>query len=265
MKRKTGKSICLFSGKGGVGKTVLTLNLAGIYKMIGKKVLIMDLDLSSGGISLATNKPSEKNIYTLVDDYNNNRFRNFQDYVVKYTENIDILASPKDPRQASKIDSKYIEIAIDKAEYLYDVVLIDTNHNLNEVNLVILDAVKSILFVMNNDPMDLKNMKSLLSIFRDLKKENYKIVLNNARDPMKKYFTLFDMKNIIKANIDYVISEEFYVKNIDNYIMNGEIITLQKKAASVFNKDYTTLMKIATDLYGKEEEGSHEEELSWSF
>ena len=230
--------------------------------MIGKKVLIMDLDLSSGGISLATNKPSEKNIYTLVDDYNNNRFRNFQDYVVKYTENIDILASPKDPRQASKIDSKYIEIAIDKAEYLYDVVLIDTNHNLNEINLVILDAVKSILFVMNNDPMDLKNMKSLLSIFRDLKKENYKIVLNNARDPMKKYFTLFDMKNIIKANIDYVISEEFYVKNIDNYIMNGEIITLQKKAASVFNKDYTTLMKIATDLHGKEEEGSHEEKLS---
>ena len=82
---------------------------------------------------------------------------------------------------------------------------------------------------------------------------------------MKKYFTLFDMKNIIKANIDYVISEEFYVKNIDNYIMNGEIITLQKKAASVFNKDYTTLMKIATDLYGKEEKESHEEELSWSF
>ncbi len=262
MKRKTGKSICLFSGKGGVGKTVLTLNLAGIYKIIGKKVLIMDLDLSGGGISLATNKPSEKNIYTLVDDYNNNRFRNFQDYVVKYTENIDILASPKDPRQASKIDSKYIEIAIDKAEYLYDVVLIDTNHILNEVNLVILDAVKSILFVMNNDPLDLKNIKSLLSIFRDLKKENYKIVLNNARDPMKKYFTLFDIKNIIKANVDYVISEEFYVKNIDNYIMNGEIITLQKKAASIFNKDYTTLMKIAMDLYGKEEQESHEEELN---
>ena len=123
MKRKTGKSICVFSGKGGVGKTILTLNLAGIYKIIGKRVLIMDLDLSSGGISLATNKASEKNIYTLVDDYNNNRFHDFHDYVVKYTENIDILASTKDPRQASKIESKYIEIAIDKAEYLYDCLL----------------------------------------------------------------------------------------------------------------------------------------------
>ena len=262
MKRKTGRSICLFSGKGGVGKTILALNLAGIYQTIGKKVLLMDLDLSGGGISLAMNKPSEKNIYTLVDDYNNNRFRDFKNYVVKYSNNIDILASPKDPRQASKIDSKYIEIAIDKAEYLYDVVLIDTNHNLNEMNLVILDAVKNILFVMTNDPLDLKNMKSLLSIFRDLNKDNYKIVLNNARDPMKKYFTFFDMKNVIKANIDYVISEEFYVKNIDSYVMNGEIITLQKKAANVFNKDYTVMLKIATDLFGKELEIEHEEELS---
>ena len=258
MRKKTGKSICVFSGKGGVGKTVFTLNLAGIYQSIGKKVLIMDLDLSSGGISLATNKPYDKNIYNLVDDYNNNRFRNFQDYVTKYNDSIDILASPKDPRQASKIDSKYIEIAIDKAEYLYDVVLIDTNHNLNEINLVILDEVSSILFVMTNDPLDLKNMKSLLSIFRDLTKTNYKILLNNSRDPFKKYFTTFDIKSILKENIDYEITSEFYIKNIDAYVMNGSIITLDPKSANVFNKDYTTFMKIAVDMLGKEKGDNYE-------
>ena len=56
MKKKIGKSLCLFSGKGGVGKTILTLNLAAIYSQINKHVLIVDLDLSSGGIALATNK-----------------------------------------------------------------------------------------------------------------------------------------------------------------------------------------------------------------
>ena len=259
MKKKTGKSICVFSAKGGVGKTIFTLNLAGIYESIGKKVLIMDLDLSSGGITLATNKPTDKNIYNFVDDYSNNRYQDFSSYVTKYDSHIDLLASPKDPRQASKIDSKYLEIAIDKAEYLYDIVLIDTNHVLNETNLVVLDEVSSILFLMTNDPLDLKNMKSLLSIFRDLKKDNYKIVLNNGRDPMKKYFTLFDMKSVMKANIDYVISEEFYVKNIDSYIMSGQIITLQPKAANVFNKDYTVLLKMATDILGKGREKDEKE------
>jgi len=250
MKKQLGKSICMFSGKGGVGKTFLTLCLSGIYETIGKKVLLLDLDLSSGGIALAMNKAYEKTIYNFVDDYSNNRFKNFSDYVTRYDEFIDILPSPKDPRQASKIDSKYLEIVIQKACLHYDVVLIDTTHILDETNLVVLDQVDEILFVMQNDPMDLKNMKSLLSIFRDLEKKNYKILLNNSRDPFKKYFTLFDMKNVLKENIDYTISSEFYLKNIDTSIMNGTVVTLQPKAANVFNKDYTTMMKIALDLIG---------------
>ena len=250
MKKKIGKSLCLFSGKGGVGKTILTLNLAAIYSQINKHVLIVDLDLSSGGIALATNKVFDKTIYNFVDDYNNNRFKDFNDYVVKYNENIDIMPSPKDPRQASKIDSKYIEILLDKAMFHYDMVLIDTNHNLNELNLVVLDAADNILFVIENDPMDLKNMKSLLSIFKDLDKTNYKILLNNSRDPFKKYFTLYDMKTIIKNNIDYEISSEFFLKNMDSYVMNGEIPMLQPKAPNIFNKDYTTMMNLAVNFLG---------------
>uniref|UniRef100_UPI004029DFDE AAA family ATPase n=1 Tax=Candidatus Ventrenecus sp. TaxID=3085654 RepID=UPI004029DFDE len=250
MKKKIGKSLCLFSGKGGVGKTILTLNLAAIYSQINKHVLIVDLDLSSGGIALATNKVFDKTIYNFVDDYNNNRFKDFNDYVVKYNENIDIMPSPKDPRQASKIDSKYIEILLDKAMFHYDMVLIDTNHNLNELNLVVLDAADNILFVIENDPMDLKNMKSLLSIFKDLDKTNYKILLNNSRDPFKKYFTLYDMKTIIKNNIDYEISSEFFLKNMDSYVMNGEIPMLQPKAPNIFNKDYTTMMNLAVSFLG---------------
>ena len=250
MKKKIGKSLCLFSGKGGVGKTVLTLNLAAVYSQINKHVLIVDLDLSGGGIALATNKAFDKTIYNFVDDYNNNRFKDFNDYVVKYNDYIDIMPSPKDPRQASKIDSKYIEILLDKAMFHYDMVLIDTNHNLNELNLVVLDAADNILFVMENDPMDLKNIKSLLSIFKDLEKTNYKVLLNNSRDPFKKYFTLYDMKTIIKNNIDYEISSEFYLKNMDAYVMNGEIPMLQPKAPNIFNKDYTTMMNLAVNFWG---------------
>ena len=250
MKKKIGKSLCLFSGKGGVGKTILTLNLAAVYSQINKHVLIVDLDLSSGGVALATNKVFDKTIYNFVDDYNNNRFKDFNDYVVKYNDYIDIMPSPKDPRQASKIDSKYIEILLDKAMFHYDMVLIDTNHNLNELNLVVLDAADNILFVMENDPMDLKNMKSLLSIFKDLDKTNYKILLNNSRDPFKKYFTLYDIKTIIKNNIDYEISSEFYLKNMDSYVMNGEIPMLQPKAPNIFNKDYTTMMNLAVNFLG---------------
>ncbi len=258
MIRKKGKSLCIFSAKGGVGKTITTLNLAGIFEQIEKKVLIIDMDLSSGGITCALNRPFTSTIYNFVDDYNNNRYKDFQNYVTKYDDWIDLLPSPKDPRQASKIDSKYIEIALDKAIYHYDIVLIDTNHILNEHNLVVLDNVDDILFVMTNDPLDLKNMKSLLSIFRDLEKDNYKILLNNSCNPYKKYFSLFDMKNILKSEIHYTLSSEFFLKNIDNYVMNGKIITLEPKMPNVFAKDYATLMSIAGDMSLESEEENEE-------
>lgn len=259
MARKKGKSLCIFSAKGGVGKTITTLNLAGICEQIEKKVLIIDMDLSSGGVSVALNRPFEKTIFNFVDDYNNNRYKDFKEYVTKYDEFIDILPSPKDPRQAGKIDSKYIEIVLDKAIYNYDIVLIDTNHDINELNLVTLDIVDNILFIMTNDPMDLKNMKSLLSIFRDLEKTNYKLLLNNSKDPYKKYFSLFDMRSILKSNIDYTLSSEFFLKNIDNYVMNGSIITLQPKMANTFAKDYSVLMGIAADVL---KEDSNEKDKS---
>ena len=248
MEKKIGKSLCMFSSKGGVGKTITTLNLAGVFEVMGKRILIVDLDLSSGEIALALNKPYEKTIYNFAMDYMNNRYRSFLDYVTKYDDHIDFLASPKDPRQANKIASKYLEIMLDKAVYYYDIVLIDTNHILNETNLVLLDKADSILFIMNNDPFDVKNMKSLVTIFKDLDKTNFKIMLNDSRDPMKKYFSLYDLTSILKTEINYLISSEFYVKNIDQYIMNGKIVTLHPKASSVFSKDFAVLMKLATDF-----------------
>ena len=164
MKKQIGKSLGIFSGKGGVGKTITALNLAGIFEIMAKKVLIMDMDLSNGEIALSLNRPFSKTIYNFAEDYVNNRYENFKDYVTQYDDYIDFLACPKDPRQANKIASKYLEIALDKAVYYYDIVLVDMSHILNETNLVLLDKVDSILFVMNNDPMDLKNMKSLISI-----------------------------------------------------------------------------------------------------
>lgn len=260
MSKTKGKSMCIFSAKGGVGKTITTINLAGVYEHLDKKVLIIDLDLSSGGIGVALNRPFDKNIFNFVDDYNNNRYQDFKNYVTKYDDYIDLLQSPKDPRQSNKIDAKYIDILIDKAESNYDIVLIDTNHNLNDMNIMTLDKVDYILFVLTNDPLDLKNMKSLMSIFKDSGITNYKILLNNGRDPYKDYFSLFDIKNIIKANIDYTISSNFYMKNIDTFIMNGDIITLQKKMPNTFNKEYSTYMDIALDTIENKEKKLEEGE-----
>lgn len=243
-----GKVISVSSVKGGVGKTTILLNLAGIYCELGKRVLIIDLDLFSGGVAISLNVKNTKDIFMLVDSMANNRFTELNKYVTSYNKNIDVLAAPRDPRDAMKIESRYIPLVFDAAKKEYDVVLVDTSHVLNEVNLTILDYSYMSLFIITNDLVDLKNMKSLLSIFNDADKKNYLICLNNSRDTGKDYMSMYDIRTTIDDNVNYTISNSYYIKNIDKYVMNGEILTLNKKINTFHAKDIGNMQKMALDL-----------------
>lgn len=243
-----GKVISVSSVKGGVGKSTILLNLAGIYCSLNKKVLIIDMDLYSGGVAVSLDIKNKKDVYMMVDSISNNRFTELKDYVTTYNKFIDVLACPKDPREALKIEGRFIPILLDVAKKAYDVVLVDTSHILDEIHLNILDYSYMSLFVITNDIVDLKNMKSLVSIFKDMEKTNYLTVLNNSRDTGKDYLSLFEIRNMIKTNIDYTISKNYYIKNIDKYVMNGEILTLNKKLNAFHQGDVNNMKKMALDL-----------------
>lgn len=243
-----GKIISVSSVKGGVGKTTILLNLAGIYCELGKRVLIIDMDLFSGGIAISLDIKNTKDIFMLVDSMANNRFTELSKYVTSYNSNIDVLAAPRDPREAMKVDSRYIPLIFDAAKKEYDVVLVDTSHVLNDINLTILDYSYMSLFIVTNDLVDLKNMKSLLSVFIDTDKKNYLICLNSSRDTGRDYMSMYDIRATIDSNIDYTISSNYYIKNIDKYVMSGEILTLNKKINTFYPKDVANMKKMALDL-----------------
>lgn len=251
-----GKIITISSVKGGVGKTTMTLNLAGIYCELNKRVLIIDLDLYSGGIAASLNVKNKTDIYTMIDSMANNRFTELKKYVTTYNKNIDVLACPKDPRMGAKVSGRYIPVIFDLAKKEYDVVLVDTYHILDEINLTALDYSYMTLFIITNDIVDLKNMKSLISIFKDTDKKNYLILLNNSRDIGKDYLSLYDIRTIIKNNIDYTLSKNYYIKNIDKYTISGEILTLNNSINLFHSKDINNMKKMALDLiddsHGKE-------------
>lgn len=251
-----GKIVTISSVKGGVGKTTMTLNLAGIYCELNKRVLIIDLDLYSGGIAASLNVKNTKDIYTMIDSMANNRFTELKKYVTTYNKNIDVLACPKDPRMGAKVSGRYIPLIFDLAKKEYDVVLLDTYHILDEINLTALDYSYMTLFIITNDIVDLKNMKSLISIFKDTDKKNYLVLLNSSRDTGKDYLSLYDIRTIIKNNIDYTLSKNYYIKNIDKYIMAGEILTLNNSVNLFHSKDINNMKKMALDLiddsHGKE-------------
>lgn len=243
-----GKVIAITSGKGGVGKTVFATNLAGVYSFLSKKVLLIDMDIFSGGISVLLNLSKSKTIYNLANDIVNNRMKDEDNYVYHFRENLDIIPSCKDPREGNKIDSKVLEQIINIYANYYDIIIIDTNHLPISSTLTALDNASNILFLISDDVQDIKNTYNLLSILNEIKKDEVKVVLNNSINQEKNYFSNFDIKSVINHNIDYILPSSMYIKNINKYIMDGEILVLNKNLSFKNDKDRELLLKIAKDL-----------------
>lgn len=248
MNLKKGKVISITSTKGGVGKSLTTLILANTYNSLGYSTLIIDMDLYSGSLATILNSNNEKTVFNLVEDLSNNRYEKIEDYVYKFSDKLHLIAAPKDPRSANKFDPKYISIIISSAIYKYDIVLIDTSHILNSINVITLDNSDSILYLLTNNISDLKNSKSFASIIKDTDISNCYFVLNESISLDKSYFSMYDIKNIIKHNIDYVIPKNMYIKNINKYLMDEKSILEYKNILYKDKKNIKLFEMIAEDL-----------------
>ena len=86
----------------------------------------------------------------------------------------------------------------------------------------------------------------MTSIFRDMEMDNYKVILNNSLPQNKKTFNNYDIKTVIKSKIDFTLSNKLYEKNIDKYIIDGKILTLDKNFVKNHKKeikDYQTFLE----------------------
>ena len=83
--------------------------------------------------------------------------------------------------------------------------------------------------------MDLKNMKTMLAIYKDMKLTKYTIVLNDALS--KDHISLYEVTSFLEKEINYILPANSYIKNMRNILMEGKIITLEKN----YQKDKTTL------------------------
>lgn len=225
MKTAKAKIYTITSVKGGTGKTTFLLSFAGILSRKKQKTLIIDLDLTGSSIAPSLNIPNDRNVFNLADDMMNNRLSNIDSYITSYNEYIDVLPASNDPRDKNKIHYQFIESIIKQLSYKYDYVLIDTNHVMDVISSVAIDNSDEALYIMTDDLMDLKNMKTMTAIYRDMNLNNYKIVLNET---FKRNYTDLELNTILGRKIDYIIPETFYDENLSKYVYEGKILTIEK-------------------------------------
>lgn len=212
---KEGKVISFFSSKGGVGKSVLSLNCGIVLsKERNKKILLIDMDLQFGDISMLINQFNQKNILDVIDENQCESYETIKPYLFKYDEKLDILFAPNKPEAAEYINKESINKIINAVIKQYDFIIIDTGINFNDNTLYALDASHTILYISTMDIVSLKNTKLGLKVMESLGYDKNKVKLVINRFTSDYGVSKKDVDEIFKDNIFAMLPSEEKTVNI---------------------------------------------------
>jgi pilus assembly protein CpaE len=195
-----GRIVTLASATGGCGKTFLATNLAYLLaRQPGHRVCIVDLDLQFGEVSTALHLRPR---YTICDalqrEADHGDLRDcIEDFVVRHESGIAVLAAPRDPSEADRIEPPDVTRVLQAARDNFDSVIVDTPPYLSEVVLAAFDLSDSLYAVATLDLPSVRNMGVFLATMERLKipSDNVRLILNKAErdvgidvDQVKKLF-----------------------------------------------------------------------------
>ncbi len=170
------KLISITSGKGGVGKTTVTCNLAMSLAAAGHRVLIFDGDIGMANVDIFFGVRAKMTIKDLLDG------EPIQECITKLVKNIDLLAGGSglyDLMSLSAFERREIVQQIQSIHLNYDYVLIDTAPGLHDYVLHLNSVADECVLVITQDPSSLADAYALLKTLNSkYKMREFKIICN---------------------------------------------------------------------------------------
>ncbi len=144
------KTIAVGSGKGGVGKTTITSNLAVTAAMRGLRVVALDADYGLGNLNLHLGLTGSRT----VEDVLMGRC-NLDQALQRHSSGLQVLAGCSGSSEMANLSPEHARQAlseIDNLEEMTDVMFIDVAAGVHETALTTLAAADIVLLVVTPDP-----------------------------------------------------------------------------------------------------------------
>ncbi|WP_317367336.1 MinD/ParA family protein [uncultured Tyzzerella sp.] len=238
--------ITISSGKGGVGKSSFSVNLAIYLASLKKRVLIIDADFGLANIEVLLGIRPKYNFYSMIKGE-----KNISEIVTETDYNIKFISGGNGLRELSTINSAEIRYFIEQFEYLdkiADIIIIDTGAGIAPSVTSFLMASDENIIVTTPEPTSFTDAYTLIKIIKEQNKniDKINVVINKADDKYEADRTI--------AKISYVCSKFLgvNVKNIGHIPLDTasiKAIKQQRPAILSFpESDYSRAIKSIGDV-----------------
>ena len=158
---KKTRIIAIESGKGGVGKTNLSVNLAIAYAQMGKRVIVMDADLGLANVNVMLNMIPKYNLYHVI-----RKQKSMRDIILDTEYGIRIVAGASGFSKIANLSEEERQNFINELYTLQeaDIVIIDTSAGVSSNVLSFVAAADDAIIVTTPEPTAITDAYGIIKI-----------------------------------------------------------------------------------------------------
>lgn len=232
-----GTVVSLFAPKGGVGKTMIAVNLAvALRQQTGDTVCLLDADVGVGNVTAVLNAPYHGGLANLGDsppeDWTNEAFEHT--VTTHEASGVRVLTWGTEPAESERISTDLLVAAVRWARTHHSWVIIDCHPSYDDRTMAMLAASREIFLVVTPEVGPLRNAAQFLGLAREV--------------------GLGDMVRVIVNRSNHGVSLD-EIANALGTRVSATVVSNGPKAIAAANEGTPLILKypkeqMATDLHG---------------
>lgn len=225
--------IAVTSGKGGVGKTSLSVNLALQMQAQGKKVVILDADFGLANVEIMLGIRPQYNLADLI--FNN---KSIEEIITEGPMGVGFISGGSGVQDLVNLDKEKLKSLIAKLvklDSLYDVIIIDTGAGIADSVIEFVLSSPEVLLVVTPEPTSITDAYSLLKAVNRKKEFNreqksIKVVTNRVNN-VEEGQEIYDKISIVVSKFLNIQLEYLgyipFEKGLTNAVVEQKPISMQ--------------------------------------
>ena len=250
--RPLARVITVTSGKGGVGKSNVSINLALQFRKMGQRVIILDADFGLANIEIMFGTVPKHNLCDLIY-----KGKNIKDIITWGAGDVGFISGGSGIVGMSNLSKNYLVYIIQnlaQLDAIADVIIIDTGAGISDAVLEFLVASGEIILVTTPEPTSITDSYSLLKALNRhprFSKEASKIkVVANRVNRIAEGTSLFEKLELVVNKYLKIPISYLGAIPLDNQLAEA---VMQQKPVSLSNpnaKSTIAFENIAAKLMG---------------
>ena len=196
-KSKKTRFIAITSGKGGVGKSTISSNLAYVLSQNGLNVGIFDADIGLANLDVMFNVKIKKNILHVLKGE-----ASVGDILIPITRNLILIPGESGDEILKYSDAALFERFMQEAQVLdkLDVLIIDTGAGIGDHIKMFINAADDVIVVTVPDPAAITDAYATIKTIA-LLRNDISLIMNQVKGEKEAEGVFEKIKKVAKANI----------------------------------------------------------------